>query len=148
MVTYRIPKDEFEKIYSTVPRLCVDVIIQTDKGVLLSKRDIPPAKGKWHIPGGTVFFEETLEQATKRIAKDELGVDIKPIKILGILEYSTKEEMFGKPVSVVFLAKIASGSLKPDEQTTKIDFFENLPENIILDQKRFIEANLARFKIR
>ena len=142
MVNYKISKEEFDKIYSRVPRLCVDVIINTDKGVLLSKRNIPPSNGKWHIPGGTVYFDETLEQAAKRVAKEELGFDIDIIKILGVLEYPTKEEIFGRPVSIAFLARITSGVLKLDEQSTEIGFFKNLPENMVIDQKRFLENNL------
>ena len=44
----------FYKIYSLVPRLCVDIIVKDKRGVVLSKRDIPPCKGMWHIPGGTI----------------------------------------------------------------------------------------------
>lgn len=50
-----LPKPEYDSIYSRVPRLCVEVVISTRaQGVLLTRRDIPPNIGAWHIPGGTV----------------------------------------------------------------------------------------------
>jgi len=142
MSDYKIPKAEFYRIYNKVPRLCVDIIINSDEGILLSKRNISPAKGKWHIPGGTVFFDETLEQAAKRISKEELGLDIELVKTLGIIEYLTKEEIFGRPISIVFLARIVSGVLKLDKQSTEIGFFKNPPENMPIDQRKFLENNL------
>lgn len=69
----RLPSKEFKYLYGKVPRLCVDVVIQSKDGVVLSKRDIPPAKGMWHIPGGTVLFGESLEKAAKESPKKKPG---------------------------------------------------------------------------
>jgi ADP-ribose pyrophosphatase YjhB (NUDIX family) len=88
------------------------------------------------------FFHENLRQAAKRVAKEELGFNIELVKEIGVLEYSTREEMFGKPLGIAFLAKIISGELELDEQSTEIGFFKNLPENMIIDEKRFIEEKL------
>ena len=54
-----LPKDEFDWIFSRVPRLTVEVVIsEPGRGVLLSLRDIEPCRGMWHLPGGTVRFGE------------------------------------------------------------------------------------------
>ena len=138
-----LSQKDFDYIYKRVHRLCVDLIIKNDKGILLTKRMIPPAKGKWHFPGGTVYIGETIEQAVKRVAKAELNVDVEIIKELGFIEFVTKEEVYGKPVSIAFLVKIVSGEIKGSEQAMEIEFFEKLPENMMIDQKTFLQNKLG-----
>jgi ADP-ribose pyrophosphatase YjhB (NUDIX family) len=138
-----LSQKDFDYIYRRVPRLCVDLIIKNEKGILLTKRIIPPAKGKWHVPGGTVYIEETLEQAAKRIAKSELNVEIEIIKDIGFMEFPVKEEIYGKPVSIAFLVKIVSGEIKGSAQAMEIEFFEKLPENMMVDHKRFLLEKLG-----
>jgi ADP-ribose pyrophosphatase YjhB (NUDIX family) len=70
----KLPLKEFKYIYQRVPRLCVEVIVKTSKGVLLTLRDIPPFQGYWHLPGGTVLLGESLEAAIKRITNEETGL--------------------------------------------------------------------------
>ena len=57
----------------------VDVIIEMEKadgqkGIVLIKRKNPPFG--WALPGGFVDYEESLEQAAKREAKEETALDI------------------------------------------------------------------------
>ena len=68
MIDY-LSHEDFLSIYSRVPRLCVDLIITSEEGVLLSLRAIEPYLGQWHFPGGTVYKGETIEEAAKRVAK-------------------------------------------------------------------------------
>lgn len=42
--------------------------------VLLAQRKFDPGKGLWDLPGGFVDYDESLEQAMAREAKEELGV--------------------------------------------------------------------------
>ncbi len=79
--------EEFKSIYSKVPRLTVEVIIKGDKGILMTKRAIPPYVGMWHFPGGTVYYKETITAAINRVAKDELGVEVKIERFIGFLHY-------------------------------------------------------------
>ncbi len=134
----RLPYKTFKYIYARVPRLCVDVVIKTRQGVLLSRRDIPPAKGKWHIPGGTVLWGETLKQAAKRVAREELGISVKIKKIIGVLEYTSKSG-FGQSISVEYLVLITSGKISGSEQAKNINFFNTLPNNTIIEQKNFLK---------
>src|SRR5438309_424541 len=83
-----LPKPEYDWIFSRVPRLCVEVVlIDSDRGVLLALRDIPPNVGAWHIPGGTVLFGESLVDAVRRVALDELGLPVTAQELLGYIEY-------------------------------------------------------------
>lgn len=132
---------EFKHIYTRVPRLCVEVIIQNDKKeVLLTERNIEPLKGRWHIPGGTVLKNERLEDAVKRVAKEELGVTIELKRMMGVIEYNLKN-YFSQPIGIVFLTKIISKNIHNiciDKNSKKFGFFKIIPNNTVHEQKRFL----------
>ena len=69
--------EQFKNIYSQVPRFCVELIIRTPQGVALTLRSLPAWHNQWHLPGGTVLYEETLAQAVERVAQDEVGLKVK-----------------------------------------------------------------------
>lgn len=133
----RLPYDEFMAIYHKVPRATVDLIISTKEGVLLTKRAIPPYKGMWHIPGGTILFSEPIKHAIDRVAQDELGVKVKIIKLLGVVEYF--EEDGRHTVSNAYLIEIGSGKLRGSKQGEEIKFFNKVPSNCIPAQKKFLK---------
>jgi ADP-ribose pyrophosphatase YjhB (NUDIX family) len=136
-VAKKLPFEEFNYIYHRVPRLCVDLIIQSRDGIILSKRDISPSKGKWHLPGGTVLFRESLAEAVKRVAQEETGLEVKIKDILGVLEYS-KETAFGHSVAIAFLVQPISGKLQGSKQATNLRYFQSVPKNTIPEQKIFL----------
>jgi ADP-ribose pyrophosphatase YjhB (NUDIX family) len=131
-----LPKDEFDRIYSRVPRLTVEVVITApQRGVLLSLRDIEPCKGMWHLPGGTVRFGERLVEAVARVACEELGVTVSVGQMLGYIEYpSHYNHGLDCPVGVAFAAEITSTAQPPGNCT----WFEVLPDNMHDEQKTFL----------
>lgn len=137
----RLLLEEYKFIYSKVPRLCVDLIIQTKEGVVLTKRDIKPYKGMWHLPGGTVLFRESIKSASTRIAKEEVGIKIKVKKVLGVLEFPREPNGF-HAVSLGLLAIIASGKLRGSFQAEKVQIFRQIPKNTISGHKKFLLLNL------
>lgn len=74
--------EEFKEIYSRATRLCVDLVIKTSEGVVLSLRNIPPWKGQWHLPGGTVFYKDKIIDTVKRVALEELGASVSVGKLM------------------------------------------------------------------
>ena len=67
-----LPKEEFDAIFSRVPRLTVEiVIVRSDLGVLLARRGSGPCAGLWHLPGGTVRFGEPLIEAVALVPYEE-----------------------------------------------------------------------------
>ena len=91
--------------------LTVDVVITDDQSrVLLMQRGTEPYKGCWVLPGGIVELGETVEQAAIREAKEEVGLDLRIIKLVGV--YSTPgRDPRGSFVSVAFHAQVISGEL-------------------------------------
>ena len=62
----------------------VDIIIEAGDGIPLVKRGSPPLQGIWAIPGGFIEDDETVEEAAVREAREETGLDIHSLKILGM----------------------------------------------------------------
>ncbi len=140
-MSYPLTQAEFERIYRKVPRLTVEVVVKTKEGIVLTKRSIPPYLGQYHIPGGTVHYGETLEEAVRRVAKDELGVEVKVEKLLGPIYYPSeeKERGYGWSVGIAFLVKIKSGRLRGSYQGEKVGVFRKFPKNLIAEQRKFLQ---------
>jgi ADP-ribose pyrophosphatase YjhB (NUDIX family) len=138
-----LPKAEFDAIFSRVPRLCVEVVIYTpERGVLLMLRDIPPNVGAWHIPGGTVMFGERLTDAVKRVARDELGLEVTVGELLGYVEYpSHYENGLDSPVGIAFATMPAGGAA--DEPPEGCAWFETLPAGLYGEQAEFLARRLG-----
>jgi ADP-ribose pyrophosphatase YjhB (NUDIX family) len=131
---------EFKEIYSKVPRLTVEVILKVGDGVVLMKRTEKSWRGKWHIPGGTVFYEETLEKAVKRVAKEELNVEIDVDGLIGYIEYPSekKERGFGTSIGIAFKC---SPTNKPNLELIEkegVKIFKKLPKNLIEEQRKIL----------
>ena len=59
------------------------VVIHKNK-VLLVKLNYGYARGKWVIPGGLVECGETLQEAIVREIKEETGLSVKPVGLVGV----------------------------------------------------------------
>lgn len=140
---YRLPYDEFKAIYSRVPRINVELLIFTESGLILTKRSIAPYLGQWHIPGGTIYFGESIDQAARRVAQLELGVTIEVVQSRGYIEYPHHAERgdFGWPIGIAIEARIINGTPRGSEQGKEIGYFKTIPKNTIGDQADFLRAN-------
>lgn len=132
---YPLSRKEFLAIYKKVPRLCIELLIETVDGLVLTKRAIHPYPGTWHLPGGTLFCGESLEHAAKRIAKAETNVDITLGELfsLGQYRYQKLPNYPTHDVTLIFLAKPRQSkyTLKPDEQAEMIACFKTVPKTKI-----------------
>lgn len=133
----RIPYDDFVSIYHKVPRVAVDLIVKTNKGIVLTKRSIPPCVGMWHVPGGSVLFMEPITHAIDRIAEEEMGISIAVVKHLGVNEYFKDDGRH--TVCNAYLVEITGGKLRGSKQAEEVGTFETIPVNIIPEQKVFLE---------
>lgn len=135
-----LDKKDFIEIYQKVPRFCVDLVIKSNDGILLSMRSIEPYNGMWHFPGGTVYKGEKMDEAAIRIAKKETGLEVSLVKHIGCVEY-LNEKKFGRDthsISVVIEAVPVGGKLKHDENATELKYFKELPDNFVEEQKEFL----------
>ena len=112
------------------------VIADRERGVVLSLRDIPPYEGAWHIPGGTVLFGEPLVQAVRRVARDEIGVEVEPGELLGYIEYpSHYENGLDSPVGLAFRCQTGGEALAGGCR-----WFTTPPSGLYAEQREFLLA--------
>jgi len=137
----RLPFEEFKSIFSKVPRVTIEIVLVKNGGVVLTLRNIDPYKGYWHTPGGTLFYKEKVEDAVKRIAKDELGVEVKINKFLGYWEVPewTQENGFSHSIGLVYQVETLLGDFTLNNQSSKMGIFDKIPDNTIQEQKEFLE---------
>ena len=68
-------------------------------------------RDKWEIPGGSVEFGETFEKAIKREIKEELGIEIEVLELLGVCDHIIPDEK-QHWVSPTFICRITKGTPK------------------------------------
>ena len=74
------------RTYPKRPYLAVSAAIFRDGRVLIVRRGRPPAHGLYTLPGGGVELGETLEQAVMREVREETGLAIAPLGLIGFRE--------------------------------------------------------------
>jgi len=91
------------------------------KEVLLIKRAIEPAKGKWALPSGFIELHEPPEKAALRELYEETGVRGKIIDLIGI--YSRSGSFYKSLISAFYLAKVIRGKPRITVETEDVGFF-------------------------
>ena len=97
------------------PKLAAGAIIERHGRVLLLRRAIHPARGRWTFPGGYVDRGEPVPDAAAREAYEETGVRIAVGALLGV--YSAR----GNPVVlIVYRARLAAGRPRPGPEAQEL----------------------------
>jgi ADP-ribose pyrophosphatase YjhB (NUDIX family) len=139
---YPLSADEFKQIYEKVPRLTVELIVKTADGILLTLRSIKPYAGFWHIPGGTVYYGESVQETINRVAMRELGITPINPKFIGIIEYPSLVKIgYGDPKGLAYLITDFEGDIEVDSGAEEAKWFKAYPEDTIPDQVEFIKDN-------
>lgn len=132
----RLSEEDFLASFEKVPRLAVNLIITDRQGkVLLTRRNIPPFKDGWHFPGSFVLKNESLEEALKRVARDEFGMELTnevELRLLGVFD-DLESDPRGHVVDVAYGLSISETErVKLTKETAEVKFFTpgQLPEKI------------------
>ncbi len=123
------------------PFLTVDIIIETEQGIVLIKRKNPPFGRA--IPGGFVDYGESLENAAKREAREETRLDVDLVEQLYSYSEPGRDPRF-HTVSVVFIAT-ASGTPKAADDAKEAAVYSTteLPEDLVFDHGRILADYLS-----
>lgn len=113
------------------------IITKGDK-VLLTKRAVEPKKGYWDAPGGFLEQEEHPEAGLRREMKEELGVSVKIIKMLGIYMGEYLEKHPESTLNIYYLAKITKGKIRPADDITEAQWFakNEIPKKLAFKNNR------------
>lgn len=122
------------------PALTVDIIIHPEdvpRSVVLIQRLHPPLG--WALPGGFVDYGESLEQAARREAKEETGLDLSALSQFRAYSDPTRDPR-QHTVTVVFSAQ-GSGKARAadDARNLKIFPLSALPEDMAFDHRTILE---------
>ena len=90
-----IPNEQFKIVIEHAPLISIDLVTMHQDKVLLGKRVNKPAKDYYFTTGGIVRKNESFKEAQKRIAKDELGIDLnQEPKFIGVFEHFYNDSIF------------------------------------------------------
>ncbi len=94
------------------PLIGVGAVVFNERNeILLIKRGKAPRIGEWMVPGGTLEWGETLEEAARREVKEETGIDIEVEAFVDLLEAITPGEGDLHYVIIDYAAHALGGTL-------------------------------------
>src|SRR3954469_9916934 len=121
------------------PLVTVDIVIESDEGIVLVRRRNPPLG--WALPGGFVDRGESVAQAARREAKEETGLDVELIELLGVYSDPKRDPRGLFTISTVFVGRVPAGS-RPvggdDAADARVFALDALPPDIAFDHPTII----------
>lgn len=123
----------------------ISVLIINDNKLLLGKRKLKSLVGQYTCPGGKIEDEECVEDAAIREVKEETGLDINNIRLLGYKEYFDTKVL--NKINRICFVRADPKHLNiqiPQEESEKCDEWiwfdlDNLPENINSNLKEILD---------
>ncbi len=111
------------------PKPCVVAVIVKRKKILLTRRAYEPFKDYWDFPGGFLECDEQPEDGLHREIAEELGIEIKVIKLLGIYpdSYGSNGD---STLNLYYLCKKSNGMLISKDEIAEFNWFDidNIPK--------------------
>jgi len=126
----------------TRPGVGVGVIVKHGGKVLLQQRKGSHGAGTWSLPGGHLEHGETPEQTAFREVAEEVNLDIKNPRVVGITNDIDAGD--GKHYVTIFVeADYAGGELRINEPEKIADVkwcaWDALPHPLFVPLKNFVE---------
>lgn len=124
------------------PKLMVDVVIPSERGVVLIRRGSEPYQGQWALPGGFVEVGETVEEAAVREAAEETGLAVEVARLVGVYSDPGRDPR-GHNVSVAFLARVLSGELAAATDASEAALLDPSSVELAFDHRRILDDALS-----
>jgi 8-oxo-dGTP diphosphatase len=114
-------------VYFADPKVAAAALVELDGKVLLVRRSIDPARGRWTLPAGFVDAGEDPAVAARRECLEETGLHVNISGLLTVL-YG-QEHSRGAHIIIFYKAEIISGELKAGDDVDRVEFFphDDLP---------------------
>ncbi len=132
----KIPDEIFNVICNTFAFASIDLLVITGNGrFVLTKRAIEPDRGLWHIPGSIIAKDERIDDAIKRIAREELGIKVSVERFAGLYEYIGERHYLVH----LYIARRLSGKIALDFQASEYGEFDYIPRGIVPLQRKMLK---------
>ena len=123
------------------PTPTVDVILERDSSVLMVRRKKDPFRDYLSLPGGFVNEGETVEDAMKREAMEEISLEVHPIDILGVYSHP-KRDPRKHIMTIVFIGIIVGGRIRAGDDAASIEWMKlanfELQQQIAFDHAQIL----------
>ncbi len=141
--------EDFDKMNGTVqtlsslgmrtPLVAADGLIVIDDELVLIRRKFYPFEGKLALPGGMVEYDERVEDAVRREMKEETGLDVEIIKLLGVYSEPGRDPR-GHVISAAYVLKRVGGELRSGDDAKAIELvgIDEIPD-LAFDHNEIIE---------
>ena len=116
----------------------VDIIIEfKDRGIVLIKRKNPPPG--WALPGGFVDYNESLEEAAVREAREETSLKVRLKKQLHTYSRPGRDPRC-HTISTVFVAE-GRGMPRAGDDAKEVKIFarKDFPQQLAFDHRQILE---------
>ena len=108
-----------QRTYPGRPYVAVSAAIFRDSRLLIVRRAQPPAAGLYTLPGGVVELGETLAEAAVREVREETGLEIEPLALVGyrqVISHDPKGLVERHFVILPFAARWLAGEIILNEE--------------------------------
>ncbi len=129
------------------PPLAADVVValldRPEHPIVLVERKFPPLG--WALPGGFVDLGESVESAATREAREEIGLQVDLVDLLGVYSDPGRDPR-GHCVSVVYAA---SGVGQPKAADDAVSVKIVLPQDVgdlVFDHNRIVQDYIKKFR--
>jgi 8-oxo-dGTP diphosphatase len=132
------------------PGVGIGVFIVRNHKFLMIKRRGAHGSGTWSVPGGWMEYSESFEQTAMREAKEEVGVKIKNVKVVGVTNSIFKEEKIHSiTVWVVGEMKDGKPKIMEPEKISALEWtdLDSLPSPLFLPWEELLKSEfIAKIK--
>lgn len=105
-----------------LPKVIVSALVEKDNKILLVKEVLESGNEYWIVPGGTVEFGESMDEAVKREIKEETNLDIDVTDFVDFKEVIRTQFNY-HTVIFFFLAKPLNEKLELGDKILDARFF-------------------------
>jgi 8-oxo-dGTP diphosphatase len=112
--------------YPTRPLVGVGVVVWHEERVLLVRRNKPPRRGHWSLPGGAQQLGETVAEAARREVREEVGLEVELgaiVATVDLIERDPDQRVRYHYTLIDFVAEAASATLRPGSDAADAGWF-------------------------
>ena len=108
-------------IHFRAPKVGVTVLVETEDRVLMVRRAVEPALGRWSLPSGFVEWDESPESAAVRECAEETGLKLAGVALAEVRHYS--DDFRGPGINLTYRGQVAGGLLRPGDDAAEVRWF-------------------------